>query len=232
MLTMAVGTFAIGITPGYAAIGIWAPILLLAARLVQGFSTGGEYGGATTFVAEFSPDRRRGFMSSWLEFGTLGGYSLGAALVTVLYLTLPEPAMLAWGWRIPFLLAAPLGLIGLYLRFKLEDTPAYEQSGGDESAESESDQKDGAVRSVWRLFVDYRTAMLKCIGLVLAFNVTNYMLTAYMPTYLSAELGYPHTSALMFVLTAMVLVMGLVVCSAATRIVSADCRSSRVVRSR
>ncbi|CAM5636886.1 Sialic acid transporter NanT [Streptomyces fumanus] len=86
MIMMAAGTFAIGLIPSYATIGIAAPVLLLLARMVQGFSTGGEYGGATTFVAEYSPDRRRGFLSSWLDFGTFVGYALGSALVTVLNL--------------------------------------------------------------------------------------------------------------------------------------------------
>jgi MFS transporter, MHS family, proline/betaine transporter len=206
MLTMATGTFAIGVIPSYATIGIWAPILLLLARLVQGFSTGGEYGGATTFVSEFSPDRRRGFMASWLEFGTLTGYSLGAAMVTVLTLAMSPADLTNWGWRIPFLVAAPLGLIGLYLRFRLEDTPAYRKH-----AEGEQPQQSISIRGVGEIFRDHWRAMLKCIGLVIVFNVTNYMLTAYMPTYLSAVLGFAHTSSLLLVLVAMVLVMGLIV---------------------
>lgn len=206
MLTMALGTFAIGVLPGYAQIGIWAPILLLVARLVQGFSTGGEYGGATTFVSEFSPDRRRGFMASWLEFGTLAGYALGAAVVTVLTATLSQEALLSWGWRIPFLAAAPLGIIGLYLRFKLEDTPAYQKH-----SEDEEPQQSASIRNVVSLFRNCWRPMLKCVGFVVAFNVTNYTLTAFMPTYLNATMGYPHTRALVMVLIAMVVVMGLIV---------------------
>ncbi len=101
MIMMAVGTFCIGIIPDYGTIGMAAPILLLLARLVQGFSTGGEYGGAMTFIAEYAPDRRRGFLGSWLEFGTLVGYILGAAIVTVLSATLSQADLLSWGWRIP-----------------------------------------------------------------------------------------------------------------------------------
>ena len=207
MVTMAAGTFAIGLIPSYASIGIGAPILLLVARLVQGFSTGGEYGGATTFVAEFSPDRRRGFMGSWLEFGTLVGYSLGAAVVTVLTITLPEDALLSWGWRIPFLLGGPLGLIGLYLRFRLEETPAFQQTGeSDDSGDEEN------PRNTFReIFVDSWRPLLVCIGLVLVFNVTNYMLTAYMPTYLTVVLGFSHPQSLVLVLAVLLLVIGLVV---------------------
>ncbi|HBC82992.1 MAG TPA: MFS transporter, partial [Escherichia sp.] len=101
MIMMSIGTFSIGLIPDYDSIGIAAPILLLVARLVQGFSTGGEYGGAATFIAEYSTDKRRGFMGSFLEFGTLGGYLLGASLVTIMIAVLPTEAMHAWGWRIP-----------------------------------------------------------------------------------------------------------------------------------
>lgn len=206
MVTMALGTVAIGLIPSYATIGLWAPALLLLARLVQGFSTGGEYGGAATFVSEYSPDRRRGFMASWLEFGTLAGYSLGAALVTVLTVTMTPQDLSDWGWRIPFLVAGPVGIIGLYLRFRLEETPAYRKT-----SEGEQPQAAATFRSLRTIFSSHWRPMLKCIGLVLVFNVTNYMLTAYMPTYLSSVLGFQHTTALVLVLVTMVLVMGLIV---------------------
>ncbi|QIZ33500.1 MFS transporter [Saccharopolyspora sp. ASAGF58] len=206
MVTMALGTLAIGLIPSYATIGIWAPVLLLVARLVQGFSTGGEYGGAATFVSEYSPDRRRGFMASWLEFGTLTGYSLGAALVTVLTVTMAPQDLTTWGWRIPFLVAGPLGIIGLYLRFRLEETPAYRKN-----SEDEQPQAAATWRSLRTIFGRHWRPMLKCVGLVLVFNVTNYLLTSYMPTYLSAVLGFQHTSSLILVLVTMVLVMGLIV---------------------
>lgn len=119
VIMMAAGTFAIGLIPGYGTSGMAAPILLLLARMLQGFSTGGEYGGATTFVAEYSPDRRRGFLTSWLDFGTFVGYALGSALVILLNLMLTDAEMLSWGWRIPFLIAGPLGVIGLYVRLRL-----------------------------------------------------------------------------------------------------------------
>src|SRR4051794_19680333 len=102
MILMALATFSIGLLPSYATIGIWAPILLVVARVGQGFSTGGEYGGAMTFLSEHTPDRRRGFLCSWLEFGTLTGYVLGASIVTALTAGLSGDALLSWGWRIPF----------------------------------------------------------------------------------------------------------------------------------
>ncbi|MFF4173022.1 glycine betaine/L-proline transporter ProP [Streptomyces sp. NPDC001744] len=201
MIMMAAGTFAIGLIPSYATIGIAAPILLLIARMVQGFSTGGEYGGATTFVAEYSPDRRRGFLSSWLDFGTFVGYAMGSALVTLLNLALSDEQMLAWGWRLPFLIAGPLGVIGLYMRLKLEESPAFQQQL-DEHEKSLAQKSAGSefktiVRAHWR-------SLLLCAGLVLLYNVTNYMVTGYLPTYQTETLDRSSTSADVLVLVGMV----------------------------
>ena len=96
-------------------------------RMIQGFSTGGEYGGAATFMAEYAPCRRRGFFGSFLEFGTLAGFSLGALLMLGFSLVLSDDQMSTWGWRLPFLVAAPLGLVGVYLRSRLEDTPIFRE---------------------------------------------------------------------------------------------------------
>jgi MFS family permease len=125
IILMAGATFCIGLLPNFATIGIAAPILLIVLRMVQGFSTGGEYGGAATFMAEYAPDKRRGFFGSFLEFGTLGGFALGSLIVLLSGMAIGEEAMADWGWRIPFLLAGPMGLIGLYLRSKLADSPAF-----------------------------------------------------------------------------------------------------------
>ena len=92
---------------------------------MQGFSTGGEYGNAMTFIAEYAPDRKRGFLGSWLEFGTFTGYLMGAIIVTVAGAALTDDQLLAWGWRIPFFVALPLGIVGVYLRTRLADTPAF-----------------------------------------------------------------------------------------------------------
>ena len=127
IVTMSTASFVLGLLPTFSLVGWLAPILLVLVRLVQGFATGGEYGGAAAFIAEYAPDKRRGFYCSFLEFGTTGGFVLAAGMVTLLQVGLPEDAMNSWGWRIPFLIAGPLGLIGLYLRNKLEDTPAFLQ---------------------------------------------------------------------------------------------------------
>ena len=184
VIMMAIGTFCIGVIPDYQQVGAIAPMLMLLCRLVQGFSTGGEYGGAMTFIAEYAPDKRRGFLGSWLEFGTCTGYALGAALALVITSSLPTEDVYSWGWRIPFLVAGPLGVIGLYLRSKLEETPAFKQIA-EESEGREGNQTLAAFREI---FVQHWRPMLLCGGLVLAFNVTNYMLTTYMPTYLDTTL--------------------------------------------
>src|SRR5215218_3798466 len=101
IILMSLSTFVIGLLPSYATIGVWAPLLLLLLRCLQGFSTGGEYGGAATFLAEYAPDERRGFLVSWLEFSTLIGFMLGSVLVLFLSTVLPEDVLISWGWRIP-----------------------------------------------------------------------------------------------------------------------------------
>jgi MHS family proline/betaine transporter-like MFS transporter len=205
MIMMSIGTFCIGLIPDYGSIGIAAPILLLVARLVQGFSTGGEYGGAATFIAEYSTDKRRGFMGSWLEFGTLGGYLLGASLVTLMTALLPEQAMLDWGWRIPFFLAAPLGIFGLYIRLKLEETPAFKEHMEKQDALEHSKPQLG----LFKMLRQNRNQILKCMGLVLLFNVSNYMLTSYMPSYLTSVLGMSELTGLLLVMVIMFVMMPL-----------------------
>ncbi|KUF20023.1 glycine betaine/L-proline transporter ProP [Streptomyces silvensis] len=203
MIMMAAGTFAIGLIPSYASIGVWAPVLLLLARLVQGFSTGGEYAGASTFIAEYAPDKRRGFLGSWLEFGTLAGYIGGAGLVTLMTALLSSSDLESWGWRIPFLIAGPMGLIGLYLRMRLEETPAF-------AAELDKAHKDEQTRPKVRvrdMVTGQWRALLLCVGLVLVFNVTDYMLLSYMPSYLTSELKYDETHGLLVVLVVMALMM-------------------------
>jgi MHS family proline/betaine transporter-like MFS transporter len=125
LMMMAAATFAVGLLPGYAVLGIWAAVLLVVTKLVQGFSTGGEYSGATTFVCEHSPDHRRGFFVSFLDMGSYLGFALGAALVSALQLILGQGQMEAWGWRIPFLIAGPLGIVAIYFRMKIEESPAF-----------------------------------------------------------------------------------------------------------
>ncbi|MGW0287590.1 glycine betaine/L-proline transporter ProP [Streptomyces sp. NPDC003236] len=209
MIMMAVGTFAIGLIPSHAAIGLWAPALLILFRLVQGFSTGGEYGGASTFIAEYAPDKRRGYFGSFLEFGTLAGYVGASGLVVVLTSLLSDDQMLNWGWRIPFLVAAPLGLIGLYLRLRLDETPAFQKlEGGQVKASEAADAVEtSAAGDLGKIFTRHWRPLVLCLALVAAYNITDYMLLSYMPTYLSDELGYGTDHGLLILLVVMVLQM-------------------------
>ncbi|MEM5325354.1 glycine betaine/L-proline transporter ProP [Paraburkholderia sp. JHI2823] len=203
MIMMACGTFAIGLIPSYHSIGIAAPALLLVARLVQGFSTGGEYGGAATFIAEFATDKRRGFLGSFLEFGTLIGYVLGAGTVALLTAMLSHEQLLDWGWRVPFMIAGPLGLVGLYIRTKLEETPAFKREAQLREAEEHARPK----LTLHALLTRHLRPFLLCVGLVLIFNVTDYMALSYLPSYLSATLHFNETHSLFLVLIVMVLMM-------------------------
>ncbi|MHA6799650.1 MFS transporter [Bounagaea algeriensis] len=184
VLLMAGATVLLGLVPSYGAFGIAAPLLVLFARMVQGFSAGGEYTGALTLVAEYSPDRRRGFFGSWLEFCTLTGYALGAGVCGTVIALLPEDELLSWGWRLPFMLALPLGITGLYLRMRLEDTPAFRQLMERSPALATMSVK----RAVQIIAVRYRSAALVAAGVIVAWNVTNYVLTNYIPAYLTGTL--------------------------------------------
>ncbi|MBS61791.1 MFS transporter [Salinisphaera sp.] len=200
IIMMSIGTVAIGLIPTYDSIGIWAPILLLAARLVQGFSTGGEYGGAATFICEYSPDNSRGFLASFLEFGTLGGYILGSLLVFVVQFSLGDEAFTAWGWRIPFLCAAPLGLFGLYLRLKLEDSPAFVNA-------QKENEANGTLAEV---IGDHTRQLLLCIGLTLILNIAYYTVLTYLPSYLETILNISTTEAAGLLIVVQVAMMSII----------------------
>jgi len=202
MLMMAASTFLIGLIPSYSTIGVFAPVLLVVLRLVQGFSTGGEYGGASTFIVEYAPDKRRGFFASFLEFGTLGGYVVAALMATVVQGVASQATLDSWAWRIPFLAALPLGAIGLYLRLRLEETPAFQRL----EEEAKTAKEEAPTRQLRETFGNWRPLLL-CIGLVLVYNVTDYTLLSYMPTYLSDTLGYNETHGLVIIVVVMVLMM-------------------------
>lgn len=190
IILMAAATFCVGLLPTYEQIGIWAPALLFLLRIIQGFSTGGEYGGAATFMAEYAPDNRRGFFGSFLEFGTLAGFNAGALLMLGLISITTDDQMQAWGWRIPFLVAGPLGLVGLYLRSKMEDTPVFRELAAHEEAPNTDRQ------TLKELFSRHMPALLKLSGLVIALNVVNYTLLAYTPTYLQQVISLSDEHAL------------------------------------
>jgi MHS family proline/betaine transporter-like MFS transporter len=122
---MAISTLAIGLLPTYDQVGVLAPILLVVARLVQGLSAGGEWGGSTAYIVEYAPEGRRGFIGSWQQFSVGSGFLLGSLSGTVLSFTLSPEALTSWGWRVPFLFGIVVGGVGAYLRWRLADTPKY-----------------------------------------------------------------------------------------------------------
>ncbi|SHI94773.1 MFS transporter, MHS family, proline/betaine transporter [Actinomyces denticolens] len=219
LMMMALATFGIGILPPASVLGAWAPILLICLKLVQGFSTGGEYAGATTFVTEYAPDKRRGFYAAMLDWGSYIGNALGAGFVTVLMLTLPGDFMSTWGWRIPFLLALPMGAIALYLRTRIEDTPAFRGAQAETEDEEPADlaaveteimkPEEGPlgfkemVRTYWR-------ELGIAIVLVAGANTVGYTLTSYMPTYLTTTLNLDAEHGPLLTLPILVLVAFLV----------------------
>lgn len=197
IVLMSASTFAIGLIPSYEVIGIWAPILLLIAKLVQGFSVGGEYTGAAIFVAEYAPDSRRGFLSSWLDFGSIAGFVLGAGVVVLITTLLGDARFESWGWRIPFFIAGPLGIIGMYLRHALDETPTFQKHA--DSLEGKSVEK----RPFREILRNNTKSILLCIGLVILTNVTYYMLLTYMPSYLSHSLGYSADHGVLIIIAVM-----------------------------
>lgn len=199
IILMSAATLCVGLLPSYDSIGWWAPVLLIILRMIQGFSTGGEYGGAATFMAEYSPDDKRGFCGSFLEFGTLAGFSLGAFLMLGCSLVLGDEAMYSWGWRLPFFVAAPLGISGMYLRSKMEDTPVFR-----EMAENAEPEAGVPLRD---LFTEYWRPLLQLGGLVVALNVVNYTLLAYMPIYMSHTLEMSNNASLLVPLLGMLVMM-------------------------
>lgn len=203
LIMMAASTLFIGLIPSYSTIGVAAPILLLIARLVQGFSTGGEYAGAMTYIAESTPDKKRGFLASGLEVGTLVGFSVSAGLVTLLTFILGPEKMVEWGWRIPFLIAGPLGIIGFYLRSRLEETPAFK-------AMEEVKEEERHQVSFKEILTNHWKPLLICIGIVLFYNTALYMVLTYMPSYLTQELGYGETKGLAYSLLVMVLIIPII----------------------
>jgi MHS family proline/betaine transporter-like MFS transporter len=205
ILLMTVGTTATGLLPGYRIIGIWAPILLVITRVVQGFSTGGEYVGAMIYVAEESPDRKRGMFAGFLPLGSQGGYVVAGALVTALQAWLPNGDMLGWGWRIPLLLSAPLGLAALFMRLRLEESSAYEQyDDGDKASGGGKQQFKHTVVEQWK-------PLLMCIGMVVTYNVADYLLTGYLPTYFTAIVHIGRTAGLVMIVATLLTMMTAVV---------------------
>jgi MHS family proline/betaine transporter-like MFS transporter len=186
ILVMSAATFCIALLPSYAAVGLLSPVLLLVVRVVQGFSASGEYAGASSFLVEYAPRGRRGIYAAVVPASTAAGLLFGSLIAAGLTGLLSDPQMHSFGWRLPFLLAAPMGLVGRYIRYRLEDTPAF----------LALEQDDEVARTpALEMFRVHRKALLLALGAALLNAVAFYVLLSYMPTYLSEELGFGQTES-------------------------------------
>lgn len=195
ILIMSGATFVIALLPTYAQVGLWAPLLLLLVRVVQGFSASGEYAGASAFLAEYAPADKRGLYTSIVPASTAAGLLFGSLLVALMHGVLSTEQIQSWGWRLPFLLAAPFGLIGRYIRVRLEDTPKFRQM------ESAHHVDKAPIKHLLR---SHRRSILIAFGATCLNAVAFYIILSYMPTYLSTEMGVGETES--FVATTLSLV--------------------------
>jgi len=184
LMMMGVATFAIGLLPTYASIGIAAPILLLVCRLTQGFAVGGEWGGAVLMAAEHGDEARRGFWSSWPQAGVPLGNLLATGVLFVLAAVQSDAAFEAWGWRIPFLLSAVLVGIGLYVRLQLEESPVYEEA----KAEIAAKKTTSSHMPIVEVIKTYPKEVLIAMGMRMAENISYYIFTIISITYVTTYL--------------------------------------------
>jgi len=190
ILLMSVATAAIGVLPDYAKFGIAAPILLMLLRFTQGFSLGGEVAGAMSFLAEYAPEGRRGRITSYAQLASFAALLTGTLLAASLNAGLSDEAMQSWGWRIPFLIAFPMGLIGIYIRKRVGETPRFE--GLKERDRLSASPVREALSSP-----EFRRAILLIVPITLLNSSGYYVLFAYMPTYLSEELRFSTVQGLL-----------------------------------
>ncbi|WAB96334.1 MFS transporter [Pseudomonas putida] len=191
---MGIAATLIGLLPGYAQIGVWAPILLVALRMLQGFSAGGEIGGAASYIREWAPANRRPLYISFLPSIAQFGKGLAAAIAGLAAASLTDPEMAEWGWRVPFLLALPLGIIGLWMRLGIEDSPEFESR---KTAETEP---KGAPFA--ELIREYMRPLTKVMMISMVQNIGTYIGTVFIAAYFSSILGYSKGQASTIVLVA------------------------------
>lgn len=195
VLMMAAATTLIGLLPTYSSLGLFAPLLLALARCIQGFSAGGEYAGACAFVMEHAPTERKARYGSFVPVSTFMAFASAAGIVFGLGLWLDETQMQAWGWRLPFLVAAPLGLIGLYMRLRLDESPAFRAMAA--QAQPEHSPLSETLRH-------HGKTILCLSAFISATALSFYMFTTYLTTYMQVVGGATRPTALLASLCALV----------------------------
>ena len=176
LILMGLATVLIGLLPTYAQIGIWAPLALIALRLVQGFAVGGEWGGAVLMAAEHGDAARRGFWASWPQAGVPAGNLLAAAVLAIMAAVQTEADFLDWGWRVPFVLSALLVVVGWYIRNRVSESPMFE-------AELDAAEAPARVPAV-EVLRERPKALVLGAGLRVGENISYYILTVFSLTYL------------------------------------------------
>ncbi len=179
LMTLAIAL--IGLAPTYAAIGLAAPLIIVFARLLQGFATGGEFASATAFLIESAPAGRRGFYGSWQMVGQCLAALIGALIGALLTRALAPEALDSWGWRVPFLVGLAIGPVGLFIRRHVEETKPFLES---RRAEREQPALGASLVSHYR-------ETLVSTGLVVAATIQFYVILLYMPTFATTELHLP-----------------------------------------
>lgn len=191
---MAAGSGMIGVLPTYATIGVAAPALLIAARLVQGFSAGGEFGAASALLIEYAPPGRRGFYGAWQMSAQALAFAAGAGFALGLQLALSPQALADWGWRVPFLFGIMIGPAGVYLRSRCDESPAFREFLA-------RAPKRGAI-SPLRELAGRRRELAAAFGVIAAGAALNYVGLVFVPAYATSELGLPRAQAQAGVLVA------------------------------
>ena len=180
ILMMAVSTALIGLLPTYGKVGVLAPVLLVVARLFQGFAAGGEFGGATAFLTEHAPARSRDCYGGWLQTGIFSAAIAAGLMGFTVSHGLSREAALAWGWRVPFLLGILLAPIGVYIRNRVPESPLFRRTEGTAAAAPLRAVVSSELRST-----------LTMIGAVLPSTVGSYLILLYIPTFAIRQLGLP-----------------------------------------
>ncbi|MFT4148024.1 MAG: MFS transporter [Micrococcaceae bacterium] len=186
LVLMVVSTSCIGLLPTYASVGVLAPILLTIVRMIQGLSAGGEFGGAVSLMTEFAPHGKRGLYGAWQSFTVALGLLAGALTAAILSYVMSESTMNSWGWRIPFLMTLPLGLIALYLRLKLEESPDFEKTT---STKVEAPVRKASTSEVAK-------AILLGVARLMGWSAAGYTFLVVMPSYLQNSVGTSFRQAL------------------------------------
>ncbi|MER5896413.1 MFS transporter, partial [Streptomyces sp. NPDC001876] len=190
LLLMGGATFAIGLLPTHATIGLAAPVLLTVLRLVQGFALGGEWGGAVLLVSEHGDAKRRGFWASWPQTGAPAGQLLATGVLSALTALMSDSAFEAWGWRIPFLLSGLLVILGLWIRLSVDESPVFK------AALAQAEQRKASATTAEKMPLvavlrDHWRDVLIAMGARMAENISYYVITAFILVYAvtSAELS-------------------------------------------